>query len=347
MGSPLSPIVADLTMRDLEDNVLNTLNIRPIIYYRYVDDILLSAPREEIYDILDKFNSYHHRLKFTLETEDNRCLNFLDVTLIIKNNKIITDWFHKTTFSGRYLSYYSNHPINHKIGIIYNLVERAIKLSHPSFHQKNLELCIRLLLDNGYPLDLIFNKMNLRLKKLFVQRRITADSITNNKSNNEKKILVFPYVNPLTKFITSNIDNSKALIGYRCLNKLNQFIKVHKDIDPPLNRNNVIYKISCKNCEATYVGQTKRQLRTRVREHRNNIKQDQSKLSVISEHIMNHNHTFDWENTKILDYEPRFYKRIVSEMIHIKEQNISLNLNSDTELLDDTYFDILSELAHY
>jgi len=182
---------------------------------------------------------------------------------------------------------------------------------------------------------------------LFTQNNATAVSLTNNNSNNERKILVFPYVNPLTKFITSNIDNTKALIGYRCLNKLNQFIKVHKDIDPPQFRNNLIYKISCKNCDATYVGQTKRQFRTRVSEHRNNIKQDQSKRSVITEHIINYNHTFDWENTKILDYEPRFYKRIVSEMIHIKEQKISLNLNSDTELLDDTYFDILSELAHY
>jgi len=34
-------------------------------------------------------------------------------------------------------------------------------------------------------------------------------------------------------------------------------------------------------------------------------------------------------------------------MIHIKEQKVSLNLNSDTEFLDDTYFDILNELAHY
>jgi len=96
-----------------------------------------------------------------------------------------------------------------------------------------------------------------------------------------------------------------------------------------------------------YVGQTKRQLRTRINEHRNNIKQDHSKHSVISEHIINYNHTFDWENTKILDCEPKFYKRIVSEMIHIKEQKVSLNLNSDTELLDKTYFDILEELVHY
>jgi len=51
----------------------------------YVDDIILAAPKEEIHTILNKFNSYHYRLKFTLETEVNRRLNFLDKTLI--NNK--------------------------------------------------------------------------------------------------------------------------------------------------------------------------------------------------------------------------------------------------------------------
>jgi len=34
-------------------------------------------------------------------------------------------------------------------------------------------------------------------------------------------------------------------------------------------------------------------------------------------------------------------------MIHIKEQKVSLNLNSDTELLDDSYFDILNELISH
>jgi len=68
---------------------------------------------------------------------------------------------------------------------------------------------------------------------------------------------------------------------------------------------------------------------------------------VISEHIINYNHSFEWDNTKILDREFNYYKRTVSEMIHIKEQNISLNLNRYRELLDDSYFDILDELANY
>jgi len=90
MGSPLSSIVADLVMQDLEESILNSLNIRPPLYYRYVDDIILSAPEEEAYihNIFKKFNSYHHRLKFTMEIES---LSFLDIILNIKNNKIITD----------------------------------------------------------------------------------------------------------------------------------------------------------------------------------------------------------------------------------------------------------------
>jgi len=92
-------------MRDLEEYVLNSLNIRPTLYYRYVDNIILAAPKEKIHikqiqiQYLNKFNSYHYRLKFTLETEINHRLGFLDITLIIKNSRIITDWFHKNTFS--------------------------------------------------------------------------------------------------------------------------------------------------------------------------------------------------------------------------------------------------------
>jgi len=116
---------------------------------------------------------------------------------------------------------------------------------------------------------------------------------------------------------------------------------VHKDIDHISFKNNVIYRVDCvcvcNNCETTYVGQTKRQLRTRIKEHINNIKLDQSKHSVISEHIIKFNYSFDWENTKILDIESKFYKRIISEMIHIREQKVSLNLNSNTELLDESY----------
>jgi len=37
-------------MRDLEENILSSLTFRLPLYYKYVDDIILSAPEEEIHN---------------------------------------------------------------------------------------------------------------------------------------------------------------------------------------------------------------------------------------------------------------------------------------------------------
>jgi len=61
IGSPLSSIIADLVIQDLEKHVLKTLSslkIKLPIYYRYIDDILLAAPKDDISDIFETFNNY-------------------------------------------------------------------------------------------------------------------------------------------------------------------------------------------------------------------------------------------------------------------------------------------------
>jgi len=57
------------------------------------------------------------------------------------------------------------------------------------------------------------------------------------------------------------------MIDYRILNKLTSFIKRHKNQNEFKTNNNVVYKILYNNCDASYVGQTKRQLKTRINEH--------------------------------------------------------------------------------
>jgi len=93
MGSPLSPIITDIVMQDLEKSVLNTIDMQLPFYYRYVDDIIFATHESSINSILEKFNNYHHRLNFTVEMESNRSLSFLNLLLIIDNNKIKIDWF--------------------------------------------------------------------------------------------------------------------------------------------------------------------------------------------------------------------------------------------------------------
>jgi len=77
-------------------------------------------------------------------------------------------------------------------------------------------------------------------------------------------------------------------------NTLNRFIKTGKDILEGPSSCDVVYKINCKDCVASYVGQTKRRLRTRIKEHINDINKKSGALSVISIHRMENNHEFDW-----------------------------------------------------
>ena len=75
-------------------------------------------------------------------------------------------------------------------------------------------------------------------------------------------------------------------------------------------------KNSCKDCDASYVGQTDRKLSTRISEHRNHINSINKNQSVITDHRLGFNHEFDWESVQILDKERFLNKCLNSEMLH-------------------------------
>ena len=100
MGSPLSLIIADIVMQDLE-KMLNSLDFDISFYYRYVDDIIIAIPSFKVQEVLEKFNSYHHRIQFTCEIGNHR-INFLNTNIIVDKNIIKFDLYYKPTFSCRF-----------------------------------------------------------------------------------------------------------------------------------------------------------------------------------------------------------------------------------------------------
>jgi len=319
---------------------LNKLTYKPKFFYRYVDDIALSVPQSELKDLLDKFNSFHSRLKFTMEyTENGDTLHFLDLTITKKDNYLTFDWYRKPTFSGRFLNFHSHHPFTHKRGTMFSLIDRVIRLSHPQAHKNNFNIVINILLENGYPLNLIFSTIRRRLKSYSYN--------IHSRDNQKEKVtslpfFVIPYVSHIAdKFIQYFKNISFSTLAFSCYNNLKNFIKVHKDVLPTSSRSNVVYQINCLDCEASYVGQTKRCFKVRLSEHRNHIKRNTTHNSVITEHKLEFKHEFDWENIKILDEERILNKRLISEMIYIKKQQQGLNAQSDTILLDPIYNELL------
>ena len=354
MGSPISPMLADLVLQDLEEVVLNKLSFKIHTYYRYFDDTFLIIPKNMIKDILENFNSYHSRLKFTHEIEFENTLSFLNLLMIKKEDGIIeTNWHRKNTFSGKYLNYFSNHPLQQKIAIIKNLVDTAILLSHEKFHDENLEIIKNLLMLNSYPENFIKKHIKNRIFQLKNKDRNSFFIPKNNEREIDyKRVISIPYYGNLSCKLKRQLKKYNITTVFRNITKLDKYIKLGKD---PLNKSdisNVVYKIPCLDCSKTYVGQTGRMLCVRCDEHKKNINLNEKYHNVVTKHRINNKndtgfqHNFDWDNIEILHKETNYFKRIIAEMFYIKKEgNNSINVMSDLKDYNTSYDIILDHLT--
>ena len=163
MGSPISPILADIVMQDLETYCLKNIKFDIPVLIRYVDDILALVPIDKIDYIIGVFNSFHPRLEFTHEMENNNRINFLETTIIRSNTSFKFDWFIKLTASGRFIDFASYHPLFHKIASIICLIDKAFHIFDKEFLDIRLNKVHNLFLENNYPLNFINKHIHKRL----------------------------------------------------------------------------------------------------------------------------------------------------------------------------------------
>ncbi|EZA46430.1 hypothetical protein X777_00167 [Ooceraea biroi] len=127
-------------------------------------------------------------------------------------------------------------------------------------------------------------------------------------------------------------------------NKLNCLIRLGKDrLTNGLNMCSV-YKINCLICNACYIGQTKRHVQKRIKEHKSDISKHEGCRSVVSDHRLNNDHDFDWQNIEILHHESHLRKRLVAEMYFIKRHPEAINIQKDTDGFPVLYEPILRNI---
>jgi hypothetical protein len=99
--APISSLLSEFYLQYLENskiyNLLLNYNVEG--YFRYVDEILIvyNESSTNIDDLLDQFNNLSPKLKFTLEKEIDRRINFLDITIYRESNKLSVDIYRKPT----------------------------------------------------------------------------------------------------------------------------------------------------------------------------------------------------------------------------------------------------------
>ncbi|XP_049793725.1 uncharacterized protein LOC126203452 [Schistocerca nitens] len=86
MGSPFSHLLANLFMEDFEDKVLDSAGFKPAVFWRYSDDtfVVWLHGMDELHRFLENINCIRAGIKFTMETEKDVCLPFLDVVVPCK-----------------------------------------------------------------------------------------------------------------------------------------------------------------------------------------------------------------------------------------------------------------------
>ncbi|XP_071579386.1 uncharacterized protein [Temnothorax nylanderi] len=242
MESPLSPILADMVMEDLETHCLSLLDFDVRVYLRYVDDVFTIVPKRAINVLLEAFNGYHPRLRFTYEIETGDSLPFLDTIVIRDGDELITNWYRKPTFSGRYINYFSNHPLKYKINSINNLVDHAILLSDERFHHANINIIKNILVDNSFPIKLGNKHINNRLRQLENRRDLSTNS-ERDSTFDVRRCVVIPYVKGLSAGIRGTLERVRCDVVYKIPKKLSAVIRRGKDRLATNRETNVVYKI--------------------------------------------------------------------------------------------------------
>uniref|UniRef100_A0A0C9RM79 AI1 protein n=1 Tax=Fopius arisanus TaxID=64838 RepID=A0A0C9RM79_9HYME len=318
MGSPLSPIIAEIVLQDLENFCMKKLDFPVYFYTRYVDDVLAFVPKDRIQSILSCFNSYHKRLQFTLEREENCRINFLEVTLIRNKRMIDFDWYRKPTSSGRYLNYYSHHPKGQKICTIYNLIDRGLLLSNLEFHLKNLTYIQESLVQNGYPRKLVLRAVSRRQALVLNPKNYYSDDFRRHRRINEHRWVTLPYVEGLSETLQSNLQGFRFSLSFRNDSNLRWLFTGHKDKLPRENQLNTVYKISCLECKFIFIEHTKRSLGDRIKEHYLSLRQPHNFpiSNRLTEHAFRYAHDFDFKGVEVLAVESNYEKRELLSLIY-------------------------------
>src|SRR5690606_10881641 len=100
---------------------------------------------------LEHLNSIHPNIKFTMETEKDNKLAFLDVLVVrSKEGTIKTEVFRKETHTDRYLNANSHHDPIQKLGVLRTLAHRARNICSEDRVEKELQHLKQAFKNNGY-----------------------------------------------------------------------------------------------------------------------------------------------------------------------------------------------------
>lgn len=362
MGNRLAPPVAIAFMHAFESSFLASITEKPIFYVRYIDDIfgIWTHGIDRLNHFFNLMNCHNPSIQLTLEhTEMTGKLAFLDTMLTIHpSGAYSTELYFKPMTAPIILHFTSAHPMSTKRAVLNAEIQRAMRVSSDQHAvDRSLNAITRLFIHNGYPENII--QRTIRTNKYNFRRGIHQEKHRHKKSTahqNDRVYMRLPYINEtIVRRVNGILRSCKApikpvWINENAIHTMLISSALTSPSCPSGNRHchtctnglmnkchtkNVIYKITCKLCEAmhlnvAYVGECTRPVRYRFNEHLSNARLRKVD-TPLGEHIL-HAHT-DISNSdvnksfhiEILDKGKDCAEVKIKESIHIRNLKPSLN----------------------
>ena len=342
MGSPISPIVANLYMEYFEGRALWSAANPPQVWYRFVDDTWVIQQQSSKQESLDHINSIDLAIKFTMEgTQGNGAIPFLDtlITPQVDNSLSITV-YHKPPHTDQYFQWDRHHSLSAKYSVIGTLTHRTkIVYTTPELLQKEFTHLRNAMGKCNYPPAI--NKVQ---NKILNSNQVDQGNIQHNTNNtNQPQVnnnqetsttttspgptntlgqVIIPYVQGTAKSFKHICGKYGIKVHFKGNTTIKQILMKPKDQGPMDKKSGVIYSYQCNNiaCDEEYIGETARTLRERCKEH---LKQP----SPIHMHFQQTGYNITDTSFNIIGWEDQGQARTIKESIYIRVNNPTLNQN--------------------
>ena len=322
MGNPLSPVLSNLYMEFFEKKLLANILPSNVVWFRYVDDVLCLWPvSEDLDSFLPQLNSLAPSIKFTVEVEDDCKLPFLDCLIHRVDKRFSFSIYRKPTNVCSYIHFYSAHHDRIKLSVFSSMFLRALRICSPAFIDDEFKAIYDIGSMLKYPKSFLDKSLNLAKKSFYTPEQKQPFDV--------KNMLVLPFS---TKFVQVpsllKHFNVNVVFSNNCtLKKL--LIK-----NSPDQTDGCVYKIPCKDCDMFYIGQTGKDLDTRIKQHKYSVRTGQESNALFV-HLRDKNHCIDWSNATSIFPCNKLLDRNILESSFIKQTEfVNINLNSGLYKLD-------------
>ncbi|XP_076349031.1 uncharacterized protein LOC143246349 isoform X1 [Tachypleus tridentatus] len=301
MGNPVSPVLANIFMTQVETQAVNTALHPPLYWYRYVDGTVAGfTSTEHKLNFFNHINATHPNINFICEQEESNQISFLNLKITKTDTQFKTEIHRKITHTGLYIPWDSAHETKQKLNILRNQINTAIKLCLPDKINDELDKIKQYFINiNKFPPQTSENIIRTHSDRK--QNQSTKVNISHQSENHQTIYCCIPYIPDISRQITNiwqklvtkyDIPVNTKFIQKPGTKLRSILCKGYTD----KHHTNIIYKIQCDNCHDFYIGETSRKMETRFKEHKNSP-------SHVFEHRKSNKHNITMENTQILNKE--------------------------------------------